>query len=396
MPPFKTGLPLLSNLYEDIQREFSQKTQIGFIYFDVVQFRQLRKTYGRKTCEQLIYLLGNTLTNQRGKLFRDQDLVAMGEEEDYFVLFLFSPPRRKVSFATQDLRLISYRILQKLQDFLNVEAPHLGITEKIDLHAGYTTITPDPSLKVQRLIAEAQKEAALRAQFEEVLVQFISNVSHELRTPLTCIKGYAETLLEDGMENKDLSRRWLQIISDESQRLERLINDLLDLSMIEAKQVALKYKPVNVRKIIEDTLAVLYPIAQNLSIDLEAHIPRKIPLISADEDRLRQVITNLVDNAIKYSHPQGKVSVKVSFTDEQEVRISITDKGLGIPKGELDKIFERFYRIEKGRTAKPGGRGLGLAIAKNIIEAHGGTIKVRSAISKGSCFSFTLPIDELE
>lgn len=390
-----TGLEILSSVYDKIDTQLWIREEVGFLYFDVVQFKHLESTYGRNACRILLKILGETLNQQRGKLFRDEDLVAIGGPgSDYFVIFLFSPPRRKETFAIHDLKLISYRVLQKLQNVLNEEAVKLGIREKIDFHTGYTILLPDPRIPVERLIYEAQKEAALKSQMEEIMAQFVSNVSHELRTPLTCIKGYVETLLEGAMNDEETCKKFLGVINDEAERLTRLINDLLDLSMIEAKQVEMHFKQIDVGKVVEDTITILHPFAQKKNVKVVVEIPSKADPVTADEDRIRQVLINLLDNAIKYSPPGGKVKIKVK-KNEKDLIVTVTDSGTGIPDNEMSRIFERFYRVEKGRSAKLGGRGLGLAIAKHIIEAHGGTITVNSKLGKGSKFIFTLPTDEM-
>jgi two-component system phosphate regulon sensor histidine kinase PhoR len=225
------------------------------------------------------------------------------------------------------------------------------------------------------------------------MVQFIANVSHELRTPLTCIRGFTETLLEGGIEDVDLAKRWLQIINDEAQRLENLIKDLLDISMIEARQVQMRFRKTDIRRMAEDIHAVLQPYAQKSSVELSLALPNKMPLVLADQDRLRQVIINLVDNAIKYSPHRTPVRMEVS-SNNRDAMLSVIDQGAGIPASELTHIFERFYRVEKGVSSKYSGRGLGLAIAKHIVEAHGGSIKVESEVGKGSRFTIHLPLDE--
>jgi two-component system phosphate regulon sensor histidine kinase PhoR len=390
-----TGLPVLSSIYHKVSEELARRREVGFLYFDVVQFREFQATYGIDVCNALLKKLGETLSDQRGRLFRDEDLVAIGGPgTDYFVIFLFSPPRRKEKFANHDLKLISTRVLQKLTYILNEEAHRRGVQEKVDFHAGYTIIFFDPQLSVEKLVFEAQKESALKSQLEEIMVQFISNVSHELRTPLTCIKGYAETLLEGAMGDRELCTRWLQIISDEAQRLERLINDLLDLSMIEAKQVEMRFKPLDTGKLIRDVAAVLHPFALKNGVKVRVEVADNLPEVKADADRLKQVLLNLVDNAIKYSGPKGRVRIRAEVSG-QDISVSVVDSGVGIPEGERDRIFERFYRVEKGRSAKHGGRGLGLAIAKHIIEAHGGSISVKSSLNKGSTFTFTLPTEDM-
>jgi two-component system phosphate regulon sensor histidine kinase PhoR len=165
--------------------------------------------------------------------------------------------------------------------------------------------------------------------------------------------------------------------------------------MIEARHLQMRLRPVHLPKMIEDTVAVLQSYAAKSGVTLAVDAPSDLPSVSADEDRIRQVLLNLVDNAIKYSRPEDHVRVEARRQDG-EVQISVIDSGLGIPKADLERIFERFYRVDKGRAARKGGRGLGLAIAKHFIEAHGGSITVESEPEKGSAFHFTLLVDEEE
>jgi signal transduction histidine kinase len=387
-----TGLPILTDVYSHVKTQLVNRDEVGFLYFDVVNFRGLEEKYSYQKCQNLLKLIGMTLKKQKGKLYRDEDLVVVGGKGlDYFVLFLFSPPRRKDSFANHDLKLISTRIKQKLKNVIDENADILGIDEEIDFHTGYTVIKDDPYMEMERLIYEAKKEAGFKAQLEEIMVQFIANISHELRTPLTSIKGYTETLLEGAMTDANLCERWLQIIYDESQRLERLINDLLDLSMLEAEQVELQFKSIDIRELIKNVMSILHPLAVKEEIEL-ALTSEDVPNVIVDEDRMKQVLLNLIHNAVKYS-PKGdcvKIEVKKLV---REVQVSISDKGVGIPQNHLNRIFERFYRVEKDRAGKTGGRGLGLAIARHIVEVHGGTIGANSNPGEGSTFYFTIPTD---
>ncbi|MDQ7826280.1 MAG: ATP-binding protein [Candidatus Eremiobacteraeota bacterium] len=390
-----TGLPFLNSVYPRIQEELCIRKEIGYIFFDLVDFNELQEKYGIEVCNKLIRNLGKTMAQQRGKLYREDDLVAVGSQSPTrFILFLFSPPRRKLRFATNDLKLITSRILQKMQNIIREKGTRLGISDQIYFHSGFAVVIPDSSLEVDKVIYEAHKEATLRAHLEKVMVNLISNISHELRTPLTCIKGYAETLLEGAMSDEELCRKFLKIINDEAHRLERLINDLLDLSMIDARQVQMRCKESDLVKVLNEIVSVIHPYARKSNITIKAELPGEIPLINADEDRLRQVLINLIDNAIKYSHSGGVVTVRMT-TDRKEVAISVIDEGFGIPETEKDRIFERFYRVDQGISEKSGGRGLGLAIAKYIVEAHGGSISVESCLGKGSTFMITMPLDEL-
>lgn len=389
-----TGLPILASVLEQVEFYLQRRDQVGFLYFDVVQFHLLKETYGREVSESLLEELGQALARLRGKLFRDRDLVAVGGRgADYFVIFLFSPPRHKASFSQSDLKLISYRVVQKLTNLLNEKAAFLGVKEKIDFHSGYTVIVHDPESSVERLVYEAQKEAALKSELDEILVTFVSNVTHELRTPLTCIKGYAETLLEGALEDRDLARRWLQVIGEEAERLERLINDLLDVSMMEAQQVEFHFEPTDLVHLAQRTAEVLMPHASKSGVTLAVRGTDALPLVQADRDRLSQVLLNLVDNAVKYSPPGSEVTLRLGPGAPGWVFLEVLDRGTGIPAGQLSRIFERFYRVEKGRGARHGGRGLGLAIAKRIVEAHGGDLSVESQMGSGSVFRLDLPVE---
>jgi len=387
-----TGLPVLNCVYRRIQEKLDSTGQVGFLYFEIVEFRRLEEKYGYTKCCELLTLVGKTLQNQRRKLYRDEDLMVVGGKGiDYFVLFLFSPPRKKECFANHDLKLISTRIKQKLQLVIDENNDLLGIDEEIDFHTGYTVINKDPYMQIERLIYEARKEAGFKSQLEEVMVQFISNVSHELRTPLTSIKGYTETMLE-GVNDEKLRKRWLQIIFDEAGRLERLINDLLDLSMLEAEQVELHFKQLDIRETIEKSISVLHHLALKEGVKIISFLGENLPNVIVDEDRIKQVLLNLIHNAIKYSPRGSHVRIQTGKLT-REIEITITDQGAGIPQNHLNHIFERFYRAEKNRAGRAAGRGLGLAIARHIVEAHGGRIGAKSSIGQGSTFYFTLPLD---
>jgi signal transduction histidine kinase len=388
-----TGLPILNSVLEQVDFHLQRRDQVGFLYFDVVQFHLLKETYGREISEALLEESGQALARLRGRLFRDRDLVAVGGRgTDYFVIFLFSPPRHKASFSQSDLKMVSCRVVQKLTNLINEKAASLGVKEKIDFHSGYTVIVHDPETPVERLVYEAQKEAALQSDLDEVLVTFVSNLTHELRTPLTCIKGYAETLLEGALEDRDLARRWLQVISEEAERLERLINDLLDVSMMEAQQVEFHFEPTDLLLLAQRTAEVLMPHASKSGVTLAVRGTDALPLIQGDRDRLNQVLLNLVDNAVKYSPPGSEVILRLGLGAPGWVFLEVLDRGTGIPASQLPRIFERFYRIEKGRGARHGGRGLGLSIAKRIAEAHGGDLSVESQMGSGSVFRLDLPV----
>lgn len=225
---------------------------------------------------------------------------------------------------------------------------------------------------------------------EKVRQDFVANVSHELRTPLANIKGYAETLLSGAIEDKKNARDFLQIIYKESDRLSKLIDDLLDLSKIESGKMKMTFSPVELKPIVLRVVDILKKVAIDKSIDINIALPDNLPKLLSDEHRITQAILNLVDNAIKYTPSKGSVKIS-AYTSDGVIRVAIADTGIGIPKKDLPRIFERFYRVDKARSRELGGTGLGLSIVKHIAQAHGGDVYVKSSIGKGSIFSFTIP-----
>ena len=236
-------------------------------------------------------------------------------------------------------------------------------------------------------VAVLRDVTALR-RLERLRRELTANVSHELRTPLTSIKGFAETLLGGAMRDEATARRFLEIIDKEADRLVKLVDDLLDLSRLEDKRISLQLGQVEVGTLVDETLARLRPLAGQRTIDVQA--PPTAVVALADRDRLSQVLTNLLDNAIKFTPDGGRITVGWRCTNG-EVEISVSDSGPGIPEADLPRIFERFYKADRARPAHPGGSGLGLAITKHIVEAHGGRIAVRSSPGTGTTFTVTLP-----
>ena len=227
-------------------------------------------------------------------------------------------------------------------------------------------------------------------RLEQVRKDFVANVSHELRTPLTAIKGYVEALRDDPKIELPQRHRFLEIIETHTDRLNLIITDLLLLSKIESGQIPLKQEPVELALLINRTLGLL-----NHQIDRKQHkivlnIPATLPAVLGDEERLGQVFSNLLDNAVKYTPDKGTLTITAVLNDTM-IEVGIEDTGIGIPPKDLSRIFERFYRVDKARSRELGGTGLGLAIVKHLVEAHGGTVSVQSA-GKGSRFTVRLPV----
>ncbi|MCM3717909.1 two-component system histidine kinase PnpS [Fictibacillus phosphorivorans] len=225
-------------------------------------------------------------------------------------------------------------------------------------------------------------------KLEQVRKDFVANVSHELKTPITSLKGFAETLLDGAGENEEYRNKFLTIILNESDRLQALIQDLLDLSKSE-QGFNLELQSVNVEQLANESLEILMPKAEKKHISLSLNVSG-IPMIEGDAPRLKQIIINLVSNSLNYTPAGGSITIQVNETKEHVILI-VKDTGIGIKESEIPRIFERFYRVDKARSRNSGGTGLGLAIVKHLVEAHQGTIKVESKVGKGSQFTIQFP-----
>ncbi len=226
-------------------------------------------------------------------------------------------------------------------------------------------------------------------RLERVRQEFLSNISHELRTPLTSIMAFVETLEDGAIDDKENNRRFLGVIRRNAERMHGLIADILELSMIESGNVSIETKPVRIFNLVEEVFTALSSKAAAREITLINKVSEDIK-VSADPVRLEQMLTNLIDNGIKFNRPAGSVTVSVDQTAER-TSISITDTGEGILPDHLSRVFERFYRADRGRTREVGGTGLGLAIVKHLARLHGGEVSVSSALSRGTTFIIELP-----
>ncbi|MBM7660576.1 two-component system phosphate regulon sensor histidine kinase PhoR [Bacillus mesophilus] len=222
-------------------------------------------------------------------------------------------------------------------------------------------------------------------KLEQMRKDFVVNVSHELRTPITSIKGFSETLLDGAMKDEKILENFLKIILKESDRLQSLIQDLLDLSKMEQTGFSINWQMVNITEVLEEVLLMLNARAEDKQISLEFGSNHPV-LIKGDLNRLKQIFINLISNAITYTPAEGKVSVSIEET-QSEIHVKVADTGIGITESELPRIFERFYRVDKARTRNSGGTGLGLAIVKHLVEAHHGNISVWSNEGHGSVFT---------
>jgi two-component system phosphate regulon sensor histidine kinase PhoR len=228
-------------------------------------------------------------------------------------------------------------------------------------------------------------------ELEKVRQDFVANVSHELRTPLTTIKGYAETLLEGALK-EDVAFQFTQVIKKHADRLTKIVEDLLMLSRIESKEFRLNKESLSLQDLVNDVIDYVRETAEKKGITVDRSEPFPSLRTEADRNYLEQVLINLIDNAIKYTPDGGKITISVVEKQGQEIEFSVRDNGIGIPKEDIPRIFERFYRVDKGRSQESGGTGLGLSIVKHLVHAHGGRVWVESRLGEGSTFHFTLPL----
>jgi len=227
---------------------------------------------------------------------------------------------------------------------------------------------------------------------EKMRVDFVANVSHEIKTPLTNIIGFVETLEEGGIDDPETGRRFLRTIRDNALRLNRLVNDLLALSDIELGESRLHTEDIDPKEVVEGVLAMAENRLEEKRLRLVRNLPDETLRFRADRDRLSQILINIVDNAVKFTPEGGTITVEI-FRAEGEMVIRITDTGIGIPKGEIPKLGQRFYRVDKARSRQLGGTGLGLSIVKHLVEAHRGRMLIESDPGQGTSVSLHFPLD---
>lgn len=228
-------------------------------------------------------------------------------------------------------------------------------------------------------------------RLERIRKDFVANVSHELRTPLTSIKGFCEALREGALSDPVKSIRFLEIIETNAIRLENILTDLLQISQLESGNLKLRYGKIEIKPLLDSILILLKPAAEFKKQSLIVDLGEKGQILNADSHRIEQVFINLIDNAIKYTPEGGTITIKTAATDTGDFEIIVSDTGIGIPAKAQARIFERFFRVDKGRSREQGGTGLGLSIVKHIVELHEGTIHLESGLNLGSKFIIRIP-----
>ena len=236
------------------------------------------------------------------------------------------------------------------------------------------------------LIQDITKQVKL----DDMRKEFVANVSHELKTPITTIKGYSEALAENELE-PNMEEKFLNVISTEAQRMARLVSDLLQLSKFDINKMDNKKVEFDLGDLVKKTVEKMIIEAEKRGHNMECHITSNVPLIYADKDGIEQVVLNIISNSIKYTPDYGDIKIYVGFV-YNDAYIKVIDNGIGIPKEDLERVFERFYRVDKARSREQGGTGLGLSIAKEIIERNGGSIDIISDTNQGTEVIIRLPV----
>ena len=354
---------MAGNLHRQIQQTIHEKDQMETILASMVEGVLAFDTTGRlmlvnKTAEEM---LGIKWEQARGRFFLEflqnyqlADLLKMGLSEG------------------------------------KIQAVEVRITPlDSEIYRAYITPIIGEQGKNQGAVMVLRNVTKMRL-LEKMRSEFVANVSHELRTPLTSIKGYVETLLDGDYENKEISKKFLHIIDTQTDRLNRLISDLLYLSQLETGSKEIVKKNIDSALILSKAINVLQPVANEKNISLETYIHPAARKFNANQDMMEQVLINLLENAVKYSHVGGVVRVEV-VSHESGIAIKVIDNGIGIPANSLGHLFERFYRVDKARTRDVGGTGLGLSIVKHIIDRHRGHVHVESVEDHGATFTVILP-----
>ncbi|MEJ7607485.1 MAG: ATP-binding protein [Bryobacteraceae bacterium] len=246
---------------------------------------------------------------------------------------------------------------------------------------------------MQKIFEQLQHEHAELEKLERVRKDVI-NVSHELRTPLASIQGYTETLLDGALHEPEHNVRFLTIIRQNAERLARLTADLMTLSRLELKTTKFQFASYYVNDLVADCVDSMRPMAEKKRIEMHIEQTQAEAEVFCDSEAVHQVMSNLLDNALKYTPEDGEIFVGARSSNEL-VEFFVRDTGMGIPPEDLPRLFERFYRVDKARSRELGGTGLGLAIVKHLVRAQGGQVRVESIPGTGSTFLFTLPVHDL-
>lgn len=290
------------------------------------------------------------------------------------------------------LAIISYLVRRKVKEIFSVISTRINRMSTEDSEEdrsqklSYSFNEIESALN--QMMEKHNNDIAKMKRLERVRTEFLGNVSHELRTPIFTIQGFLETLLNGALEDQNVNRKFLEKAAAHTENLNHLLNDLIDISMIESGEMRLSFRYFNLMDFLTDVVKEFDPMIEENDLQMEIGLFNKKLEVFGDKAKLRQVMVNLIHNGIKYS-TGGKIELLVE-EEKNSAIITVKDSGFGIPEKDIERIFERFYRVDKTRSKDIGGTGLGLAIVKHIVEAHHSKIEVKSKVGAGSEFSFRL------
>lgn len=331
-----------------------------------------------------------------------EGIIAVNTKKD---IMLINPSAREIFKIKEDERVIGKNILENIRNnqFYKI-INHILISDE----DGPMEIEIDsPKKKVLRIssspiryIAKYERikgviliieDITQLRKLENVRKDFVANVSHELKTPITSIRGFIETLRSGEVEDENIQKRFLEIIDFESERLIRLVEDILTLSNLENNAEPVTMNKIEIKETLNEIISIMTQLAMKKNIIISSDIEDGMLPLHFAKDKFKQMMINLIDNAIKYTPEGGKVKINV-YQNKNQVEIEVKDTGIGIPKEDIPRLFERFYRVDKARSRSAGGTGLGLAIVKHILELMNGKIKVESELGKGTSFILSIPL----
>ncbi|TCS84102.1 ATP-binding protein [Tepidibacillus fermentans] len=308
-------------------------------------------------------------------------------------IIMANPPAKKL--------LDIYQYGNQLNDFLKemldiVLKQEINLTKDLHYNGRILSVIMTPLYSGHVIIGAVTilRDVTYERKLDKLRKDFLANVSHELRTPISMLQGYSEAIIDGIAETDEEKKELAQIIYDESLRMGRLVNELLDLAKMESGNLQLQYCKTDMDKLIKKIIRKFFNIAKEHEIELVSEVDSRLINVVIDPDRIEQVLTNLIDNALRHTKKNGEIKIKARKKSLGEMLIEVSDTGVGIPEEDLPFVFERFYKADKART-RGSGTGLGLSIVKNIIQAHGGSISVSSKIGQGTTFSIVLPTHNL-
>lgn len=363
------------------------------------EVRKLAKTFNKMadSLDQTITDLGNK-KNQLSAILQSMDSGVVAVDERYNVILLNPAARDFFDIHAEAIGQYFLRLCRdtRLEDVITrtLDERSMQVQEMTTIGDPHRVlrVTGSPIIRdgsVLGAVLLIQDITELR-ELEKVRKDFVANVTHELKTPLTSIKGFVETLQSGAIRDEETTRKFLSIIDIETERLYRLINDILTLSKLEGMQIGLDMQDVPLRDVVREVLDILEPAAGDKALSIDYAVEPDDVSVLGIRDRLKELVLNLADNAVKYTPAGGKVHIRV-YESYDNVIIAVRDTGIGIEKKHLPRLFERFYRVDRGRSREMGGTGLGLSIVKHIALSMGGSVEVESMPGEGSTFTVTLP-----